>query len=94
MRKGTTAEVSVHVAAPPEVVWATVSDVTRMGEWSPEATGATWKGDGGGVLINQSMHQLDAMQWMLGMPSRLRGFSSSAPTTLPPSTTGKPDTPS
>jgi uncharacterized protein YndB with AHSA1/START domain len=27
---------SVHVDAPPEVVWAVVSDVTRMPEWSPE----------------------------------------------------------
>ena len=35
---------------------------------------ATWKGEGGGVLINQSLHQLDMLQWLLGMPSRLRGF--------------------
>lgn len=27
---------SVEVAAAPEHVWATVSDVTRMSEWSPE----------------------------------------------------------
>lgn len=27
---------SVDVAAPPDVVWALVSDVVRMGEWSPE----------------------------------------------------------
>ena len=30
------------IAAPPEKVWAMISDVTRMGEWSPEATGGTW----------------------------------------------------
>lgn len=34
----------------------------------------TWKGEGGGVLINQSMHQLDLLQWLLGMPARVRGF--------------------
>ena len=32
---------------------------------------ATWKGEGGGVLLNQCLHQLDAMQWMVGMPDRV-----------------------
>ena len=31
-----------EINAPAEEVWAMVSDVTRMGEWSPEATGAKW----------------------------------------------------
>src|SRR5437867_1472503 len=35
---------------------------------------ATWKGEGGGVLLNQCLHNLDVMQWLLGMPARLRGF--------------------
>jgi predicted dehydrogenase len=35
---------------------------------------ATWKGEGGGVLLNQCLHNLDALQWLLGMPARLRGF--------------------
>ena len=35
----------------------------------------TWKGDGGGVLINQCLHQLDLLQWLLGMPARVRGFA-------------------
>jgi carbon monoxide dehydrogenase subunit G len=33
---------SVTVAAPPEAVWARVSDVTRMGEVSPACTGCEW----------------------------------------------------
>ena len=32
---------------------------------------ATWKGEGGGVLLNQCLHQLDAMQWITGMPNRV-----------------------
>ena len=36
------------IAAAPDVVWSLISDVTRMGEWSPEATGAIWKGDASG----------------------------------------------
>jgi len=34
----------------------------------------TWDGEGGGVLINQSPHQLDLFQWICGMPSRVRAF--------------------
>ncbi len=35
---------------------------------------ATWKGEGGGVLLNQCLHNLDILQWLLGMPARVRGF--------------------
>lgn len=35
---------------------------------------ATWKGEGGGVLLNQCPHQIDLMQWLFGMPLRLRAF--------------------
>ena len=35
---------------------------------------ATWRGEGGGVLLNQCLHNLDTMQWLLGMPARVRGF--------------------
>jgi predicted dehydrogenase len=35
---------------------------------------ATWKGEGGGVLLNQCLHQLDLLQWLLGMPARVRSF--------------------
>ena len=35
---------------------------------------ATWKGEGGGVLINQCPHNLDLWQWILGMPKRITAF--------------------
>ena len=31
-----------------------------------------WKGEGGGMLINQYAHHLDLLQWICGMPVRLR----------------------
>lgn len=35
---------------------------------------ATWKGEGGGVLLNQCPHNLDLLQWLCGRPNRVRGF--------------------
>jgi predicted dehydrogenase len=35
---------------------------------------ATWKGEGGGALLNQCPHQIDLLHWLLGKPSRIRGF--------------------
>jgi hypothetical protein len=36
--------VSVTIAAPPDAVWALVTDLGRMGEWSPETTSCRWFG--------------------------------------------------
>jgi uncharacterized protein YndB with AHSA1/START domain len=36
--------VTVHMDAPPSVVWDLVSDVTRIGEFSPETFEAEWLG--------------------------------------------------
>ena len=36
---------------------------------------ATWEGEGGGVLLNQCPHQLDLIQWVVGMmPSKIHSF--------------------
>ncbi|MGQ0623927.1 MAG: SRPBCC family protein [Sporichthyaceae bacterium] len=35
---------SIEIAAGPEQVYSMVSDLPRMGEWSPEATGGKWAG--------------------------------------------------
>jgi len=40
--------VTVHVAAPPAEVWDLVSDVTRIGEFSPETFEARWLADATG----------------------------------------------
>lgn len=42
-------EASTLVAATPEAVYDLVSDLPRMGEWSPEALGGEWKDGATGV---------------------------------------------
>jgi predicted dehydrogenase len=34
----------------------------------------TWALDGGGALMNQGIHYVDMLQWLMGPVSRLRGF--------------------
>ncbi|RKJ41814.1 gfo/Idh/MocA family oxidoreductase [Acutalibacter sp. 1XD8-33] len=39
------------------------------GDWR-----ATWDGEGGGVLLNQCPHQLDLLQWICGLPTKVQAF--------------------
>lgn len=45
MRTGTA---TIEIKAPPKQVWAALTDVTRIGEWSPECTAARWVPDATG----------------------------------------------
>ena len=50
--------------------WFRTQKYYDSGSWR-----ATWKGEGGGVLINQCPHQLDLVQWVVGeMPISVNGF--------------------
>ena len=44
-------EVTEHVAADPVEVWRLVSDVTRMGSWSPETTACRWLDGASGPTV-------------------------------------------
>ena len=35
---------------------------------------ATWAGEGGGLLVNQCIHNFDILQWICGMPRSIQGF--------------------
>lgn len=50
--------------------WYRSQSYFDSGDWR-----ATWEGEGGGVLFNQSPHQLDLLAWVVGMmPIRLQAF--------------------
>jgi predicted dehydrogenase len=35
---------------------------------------ATWAGEGGGVLMNQAPHNIDLLQWICGLPTKVSAF--------------------
>ena len=47
--------------------WFRTQSYYDSGDWR-----ASWRGEGGGVLLNQCPHQLDLMQWFFGMPEKVR----------------------
>jgi predicted dehydrogenase len=47
--------------------WFRTEAYYTSGHWR-----ATWKGEGGGVLLNQCPHNLDLWQWLFGQPVRVR----------------------
>jgi predicted dehydrogenase len=49
--------------------WYRTQAYYDSGDWR-----ATWEGEGGGVLLNQCPHNLDLLQWICGMPDRIRAF--------------------
>ena len=55
-------------------VWILTDWYRTQAYYNSSAWRATWAGEGGGVMLNQNPHQLDLMQWMFGMPKRLRSF--------------------
>ncbi len=49
--------------------WFRAQSYYDSGAWR-----ATWKQDGGGVLLNQAPHNLDLWQWICGMPKSVHAF--------------------
>lgn len=43
----------------------------HVSEWR-----GTWRGEGGGLLLNQCIHNLDILQWLVGMPASVTAQAS------------------
>jgi dTDP-4-amino-4,6-dideoxygalactose transaminase/predicted dehydrogenase len=55
----------IHRCSTVETLWRTEA-YYRSSPWR-----ATWKGEGGGVLLNQAPHVIDRYAWLCGMPETL-----------------------
>lgn len=80
-----TAEASIEVAAPPERLWAMVSDVTRMGTWSPVCHTCEWIGEPAAPEVGARFrgdNRLNGFRWSReceiteSEPGRSFGFST------------------
>ena len=50
--------------------WYRSQNYFDIGGWR-----ATWRGEGGGVLFNQCPHQIDLLQWIVGMlPTKIHAY--------------------
>lgn len=45
----TTGSATITIRKPPHEVWSALTDITRMGEWSPECVGGRWQSEVPGV---------------------------------------------
>src|SRR5438128_2349883 len=50
--------------------WTRAESYYRSSPWR-----GSWRGEGGAVLLNQAPHNLDGMCYLVGMPSRVVGWS-------------------
>ena len=55
-------------------VWIITNWYRTQHYYDSGAWRATWKGEGGGVLLNQAPHNLDLWQWICGMPASVSAY--------------------
>jgi uncharacterized protein YndB with AHSA1/START domain len=62
----TVMDLGVDIDAPPAVVWDLLSDLRRMGEWSPACTGARWPAGSAGPEVGlrfQGTNRIGRHRW-------------------------------
>jgi len=56
--------------------WASVEWARTEGYYRAKPWRGTWEGSGGGLLINQAIHTLDLIQWLLGDVVKIDGHAA------------------
>jgi uncharacterized protein YndB with AHSA1/START domain len=62
--EGIEGRATIQIQAPPDKVYAMVTDVTRMGEWSPECVKAEWV-DGSGPAVGARFRGHNKLNWLI-----------------------------
>jgi predicted dehydrogenase len=65
---------SGELGAVRRVLWDTTDWFRTERYYAGSDWRATWRGEGGGVLLNQCPHNLDVFQWLFGLPQEVVGF--------------------
>jgi predicted dehydrogenase len=65
---------SGRLGAIKRVSWMVTNWYRTQAYYDSGAWRASWDGEGGGVLLNQCPHNLDLLQWICGMPHKVRAF--------------------
>jgi uncharacterized protein YndB with AHSA1/START domain len=63
--EGLEGSATIQIQAPPEKVYAMITDVTRMGEWSPECVKAEWVGDATGPAVGARFKGHNKLNWLI-----------------------------
>jgi uncharacterized protein YndB with AHSA1/START domain len=62
--EGIEGRATIQIQAPPDKVYGMVTDVTRMGEWSPECVKAEWV-DGNGPAVGARFKGHNKLNWLI-----------------------------
>jgi hypothetical protein len=63
MSDGTAVTVEVHVESTPDAAYDAISDVTRMGQWSPETTACRWLGGASRPVVGARFRGSNRIRW-------------------------------
>jgi len=65
---------SGELGAVRRIAWIVTDSFRSDAYYRSSGWRGTWRGEGGGMLMNQCLHQLDLWQWLFGLPRSAHAF--------------------